>query len=76
MLHNPISQGLVHKYIGLGDEIGSHGGWIHNYFAKHVDKDPPQEMEKYLELNKDALRRWAASRSLNTPLPWAISLSG
>ena len=57
VLHNPISQGLVHKYIGLGDEIGSHGGWIHNYFAEHVDKDPPQDMEKYLELNKDALEK-------------------
>ena len=40
--HNPISQGLIRKYEDLGHEVGSHGGWIHNYFASHVDKDDPK----------------------------------
>jgi hypothetical protein len=57
VLHNPISQDLIHKYGRFGNEIGSHGGWIHNYFADHVDKDDPNSLEKFLELNKDALEQ-------------------
>lgn len=53
--HNPISQELIRKYEGLGYEVGSHGGWIHNYFASHVDKDDPKSLEQFLALNKDAL---------------------
>jgi hypothetical protein len=55
--HNPVSQELVRKYAGLGYEIGSHGGWIHNYFAAHVETDPPKDLEKFLELNKAALEQ-------------------
>lgn len=57
VLHNSVSQDLVHKYVRLGDEIGSHGGWIHNYFAAHVETDPPNVMAKFLDLNKDALEQ-------------------
>jgi hypothetical protein len=53
--HNPISQALIRKYLGLGYAIGSHGGWIHNYFASHVDKDDPKNLEQFLALNKNAL---------------------
>jgi hypothetical protein len=57
VLHDPVSQDLVHEYVRLGEEIGSHGGWIHNYFAAHVETDPPKEMAKFLKLNKDALEQ-------------------
>ncbi len=57
VLHNPVSQALVRAHSLRGDEIGSHGGWIHNYFAAHVETDKPRDMEKYLELNKDALEK-------------------
>jgi hypothetical protein len=57
VLHNPVSQDLVHEYARLGNEIGSHGGWIHNYFAAHVETDPPRDMAKFLDLNKDALEQ-------------------
>ncbi len=53
--HNPVSQELIRKYEGLGYEVGSHGGWIHNYFALHVDKDNPKDLERFLALNKSAL---------------------
>jgi hypothetical protein len=55
--HNLISQGLIRRYEGLGYEVGSHGGWIHNYFAAHVDKDDPKDLEQFLALNKNALER-------------------
>lgn len=57
VLHNPASQALVRAHSQRGDEIGSHGGWIHNYFAAHVETDKPKDMEKYLELNKAALEQ-------------------
>lgn len=55
--HNPVSQELIRTFLDRGDTIGSHGGWMHDYFAQHVDKDPPAEMEKYLSLNKEALEK-------------------
>jgi peptidoglycan/xylan/chitin deacetylase (PgdA/CDA1 family) len=55
--HNPLSQQLVRRLLSQGDAIGSHGGWIHDYFAAHVDKDKPEDLEKFLALNKAALER-------------------
>lgn len=67
--HNPVSQELVHKYVGLGYEIGSHGGWIHNYFAAHVATDRPKDMVKFLELNKDALEQVGGNRVVEYSAP-------
>ena len=69
VLHNPVSQDFVHEYVGLGDEIGSHGGWIHNYFAAHVETDPPQNMAKFLDLNKDALEKVTGKRVVEYAAP-------
>ena len=55
--HNPDSQGLIRTYLEHGDTIGSHGGWIHDYFSTHVDKDSPADMEKFLAWNKNALEQ-------------------
>jgi hypothetical protein len=55
--HNPVSQELIRKYAARGDAIGSHGGWIHNYFADHVDKDNPSDLEQFLVFNKRALEQ-------------------
>lgn len=35
--------------------IGSHGGWIHNYFAAKLEQFPRQEAWRYLALNCDTL---------------------
>jgi len=53
--HNPVSQDLIRKYESLGYEVGSHGGWIHDYFSAHVETDKPQDLEQFLALNKNAL---------------------
>jgi hypothetical protein len=55
--HNPVSQDLIRKYMGLGYEIGSHGGWIHDYFSAHVETDNPKDLEQFLALNKNSLER-------------------
>jgi hypothetical protein len=55
--HNPISQGLIRNFTALGYDVGSHGGWIHDYFSAHVETDNPKDLEQYLALNKDSLER-------------------
>jgi hypothetical protein len=55
--HNPVSQDLIRKYMGLGYEIGSHGGWIHDYFSAHVETDNPKDLEQFLALNKTSLEQ-------------------
>ena len=55
--HNPVSQELIRKYMGLGYEIGSHGGWIHDYFSAHVETDNPKDLEQFLALNQNSLAR-------------------
>jgi peptidoglycan/xylan/chitin deacetylase (PgdA/CDA1 family) len=55
--HNPVSRQLVRQLSHQGNEIGSHGGWIHDYFAAHVDKDDPADLEKFLAWNKAALEK-------------------
>lgn len=55
--HNPQSAELVQHYSKLGNQIGSHGGWIHDYYATHADTGDPAEIEPLLQLNKDALER-------------------
>jgi hypothetical protein len=55
--HNPLSQRMVRSLSSQGHQIGSHGGWIHDYFAAHVDKDDPDDLEKFLALNKAAVEK-------------------
>jgi hypothetical protein len=69
VLHNPVSQDLVHEYVRLGNEIGSHGGWIHNYFAAHVETDSPKDMAKFLNLNRDALEQVTGKRVVEYAAP-------
>ncbi|MGO9124358.1 MAG: polysaccharide deacetylase family protein [Terriglobales bacterium] len=67
--HNPRNQQLVRRLSGQGHQIGSHGGWIHDYFAAHVDKDNPKDLEKYLVLNKTALERTTGKPVLEYSAP-------
>jgi hypothetical protein len=55
--HDAEVQKWMRYLIARGDEIGSHGGWIHNYFGAHVSDNNENEFQKYLMLNKDALER-------------------
>jgi hypothetical protein len=55
--HDPLSQKLIKQYSAMGNEIGSHGGWMHNYFAAHVETDEPKELEPFLAMNKSALEK-------------------
>ena len=67
--HNELSKDLLRGYLQRGYAIGSHGGWIHNYFASHVDTGDRARMEQYLSLNKDALERLTGTRVVEYSAP-------
>lgn len=60
--HNPEVQKWIHYLVAHHQEIGSHGGWIHNYFGHHVSESNESEFEQYLAMNKDALERVSGTR--------------
>jgi hypothetical protein len=49
--HNPRMQAWVRRFAERGDEIGSHGGWIHNAFGQTVDKQPQAASIPLIEKN-------------------------
>ena len=55
--HNPVSQGLIREFMSRDYAVGSHGGWIHDYFSAHVETDNPKDLEKFLALNQNSLER-------------------
>jgi hypothetical protein len=57
--HNPVSQNLIHQFVNQGYEIGSHGGWIHDYFSAHVETGNPKDLEQFLALNQNSLEKVA-----------------
>lgn len=50
-------QKWLRYFVDRGDQVGSHGGWIHNYFGAYVEQGPPETFTPYLEMNKSALEQ-------------------
>lgn len=60
--HDPEAQKWI-RYLGeRGQAIGSHGGWIHNYFGYRLNDTNENSFEKYLAMNKEALERVSGTR--------------
>ena len=55
--HDPQTDALIRELMRRGHSIGSHGGWIHNYFGEHVSDDNEQEFSKYLQWNAAAIEK-------------------
>src|SRR5579863_1064623 len=55
--NDPEAQKWIHYLVARGQEVGSHGGCIHNYYGDHLNDSNESQFEKYLEMNKDALER-------------------
>ncbi len=53
--HNPEAQKWVHYFLQHGDSVGSHGGWIHNYFGENITDTNGPDFEKYLDMNENAI---------------------
>ena len=55
LANNAKAQALVKRLKDMGNEIGAHGGWAHNYFAFNVNEHNAAEWTPYLEHNKQDL---------------------
>lgn len=53
--NNAVARGWVQFLLQHGNEVGSHGGWIHNYFGKNLSDSNQDSFEHYLKLNKQAV---------------------
>ncbi len=49
---NKVVQDWIHYFVQNGHEVGSHGGWIHDYFGLNLKETPTDEFKKYLEMNR------------------------
>jgi hypothetical protein len=45
----------IDLFVARGDEVGSHGGWIHNYFGINLNDENEQDFARYIELNNRAI---------------------
>jgi peptidoglycan/xylan/chitin deacetylase (PgdA/CDA1 family) len=56
LARNPAMQQWVRRFVARGDEVGSHGGWIHNAFGRSVGLQPPQRARALIERNVAAVQ--------------------
>lgn len=54
---NPEIKNWIKFFTKRSYIIGSHGGWLHNYFGNKVPATKQPEFTHYLELNKHALEK-------------------
>lgn len=52
---NLLTQKWIRYFDKKGHEVGSHGGWIHDYFGRNASETNQAEFEKYLVWNKEAI---------------------
>ena len=60
----------VRFLVDRGDEVGSHGGWIHNYFGRNLSDSNQEAFQQYLDLNKKTIEDSAGRpvREYSAPL--------
>ena len=52
---NPAMQQWVRRLAERGDEIGGHGGWIHNEFGRLIGSQAPARSSQMIERNSAAI---------------------
>ena len=57
VLHDPLADQWIKFFVSRGYTVGSHGGWMHNYWGAKVTDDNAAEFEPYLEKNEKALEQ-------------------
>ncbi len=57
--HNTNMQQWVRRFADRGDEVGGHGGWIHNEFGRLISTQNPARSTQLIERNSEAI--WTAS---------------
>lgn len=56
LARNPAIRAWVRRFVERGDEVGSHGGWIHNEFGRLVDTQAPALSAALIERNSAVVR--------------------
>ena len=52
---NPVMQQWVQRFTSRGDEVGSHGGWIHNEFGRLISSQDHVLSSQMIERNTQAV---------------------
>lgn len=55
LARNPAMRDWVRRFTERGDEVGSHGGWIHNEFGRLVDVQDRSRSADLIERNSSVL---------------------
>jgi hypothetical protein len=77
--NNPVAQQFLQRMDALGHAVGSHGGWIHDYYGTNADETNQATYLQYLQLNRSAVDGAIghASRGYSAPQGnnpnWAMS---
>jgi hypothetical protein len=53
--HNPVAQDILRRLDAQGHAIGSHGGWIHDYYGLNATETNQADFEPYLVLNRTSV---------------------
>lgn len=53
--NNPEAQQFLRRMADQGHAVGSHGGWVHDYWGGKVNEGNRAEFLQYLQLNRDAV---------------------
>lgn len=66
---NPVMQDWIRKFMKKGHAIGSHGGWIHDYFGLKADENNSSEFLKFLVWNSEAVKAVTQQEALEYSAP-------
>ncbi len=76
---NTIAQQLVQYLLQKGHKVGSHGGWIHDFWGANASETNQSTFEQYLVMNKQSVEgvtgqaeRGYAAPEGNTPR-WSVN---
>lgn len=76
---NAAAQQLVQSLLSKGHRVGSHGGWIHDYWGANASESNQATFEQYLVLNKQSVENVTAQPVVeyaapegNTP-QWSVN---
>ncbi|MBA2673426.1 polysaccharide deacetylase family protein, partial [Ramlibacter sp.] len=53
--NNLVAQDLLKRLVAAGQDVGNHGGWIHDYYGGNANETNSLEFLSYLQLNQQAV---------------------
>ena len=79
LANNPTAQNLLKYFISKGHHVGSHGGWIHDYWGANASETNASTFTQYLVMNHQAVQAATALPDVeyaapegNTPT-WSVN---